>query len=71
MDDRKSELGLVATDAVPLGEQIIMESSVNTFGVLDAIAIDRLHWGDIQRVTNRFGYAVGPFTVTSDSRGCS
>jgi hypothetical protein len=34
---------------------------------VDAIAIDSLHWGGIQRVTDRFGNAVGPFTVASDS----
>jgi hypothetical protein len=33
----------------------------------DAIAINSLHWGGIQRVTDRFGNALGHFTVESDS----
>lgn len=33
---------------------------------VSAIAIDSLHWGGIQRITDRFGNAVG-YTVASDS----
>jgi hypothetical protein len=48
-------------------------SSGGGFGTLpgsmnaDAIAINSLHWGGIQRVTDRFGNAIGSFTVESDS----
>lgn len=34
---------------------------------IDAIAIDSLHWGGIQRVTDRFGNAIAGFSVASES----
>jgi len=48
------------------GDTTVSGASPGSMNV-DAIAIDSLHWGGIQRVTDRFGNAVGSFTVASDS----